>query len=75
MPTDDEMGGASDRAWKWVALALVFVVVSPVAAALARSASGKTLVILIVVQRHSNRSGVPDSAGATGHRQPQRSDR
>ena len=50
MPTDGEGSEASRSAWKWVVLALVFVVLSPVAAELSRSASGGTLVILIVVQ-------------------------
>lgn len=40
----------ADGQWRWVALALVFVVVSPVAAALSRSASGSVLTVLVLVQ-------------------------
>lgn len=49
VPTDDG-AAASDKAWRWIALALVFVVLSPITAALTRSASGTTLLVLIVVQ-------------------------
>lgn len=50
MATDDEAAASSRKAWMWVALALVFAVLSPITATLARSASGTRLVVLIVVQ-------------------------
>jgi hypothetical protein len=38
------------RAWPWVAVALVFVVLSPVASLLTRDATGRTSLLWIVVQ-------------------------
>lgn len=38
------------RAWPWVAVALVFVVLSPVASMLTRDATGRTSVLWVVVQ-------------------------
>jgi hypothetical protein len=38
------------RAWPWVAVALVFVVLSPVASLLTRDVSGRTSVVWLVVQ-------------------------
>jgi hypothetical protein len=42
--------GDAGRSWLWVAVALVFVVVSPVAAELARSSTGTRAVMFIVAQ-------------------------
>lgn len=51
MPADGEGNPAwEEKSWLWVLAALVFVVVSTVTAALARSAVGTTLVVLGVVQ-------------------------
>jgi len=41
---------ARSRSWLWIVVALVFVVASPVAAALTRSSSGKRLTTWVVVQ-------------------------
>ncbi len=46
----DGQGGSAGRAWPWVVAALVFVVLSPVTAALARSASGGWFAFLVVAQ-------------------------
>lgn len=48
---DDVVRGTDEvRAWPWVAVALVFVVLSPVASLLTRDASGRTVVGWAIVQ-------------------------
>ncbi len=42
--------GRASRAWPWVLVALVFVVLSPVTAAMARTASGGWFLFLVVAQ-------------------------
>ena len=49
MPNDDD-GSTQGQPWLWVVAALVFVVLSAVTAAMARSASGTWLTVLVVVQ-------------------------
>ena len=49
MPNDDD-GSSQGQPWLWVVAALVFVVLSAVTAAMARSASGTWLTVLVVVQ-------------------------
>lgn len=46
----DEVEDRDDKPWRWIAAALVFVVLSPVAAALARFADGTWLYVWIVIQ-------------------------
>lgn len=49
MSTDDEKT-ASGKPWVWILVAFVCVVISPIAAAMSRNASGKTLVWLVIGQ-------------------------